>query len=275
MYSPKETLENTMQVGIKKATNTTGRLMILAIAAGAFIAFASEGSNMAAYNLFSDPSTYGLGKLVAGIVFPIGLVLVLCAGGELFTGNMLMLTAVLDRKICPLRMLRNWVIVFIGNAIGGIMIAWMMNASGLFASSSGQLGGVTIKIASYKAGLDFGAALTLGILCNWLVCCAVWMAYSAKSLPGKILAAYLPIWLFITSGFEHSIANFYYVPAGIFAKGNALFAAASGLSAEALSQLSWSSFLLGNLLPVTLGNMIGGLVFVAGFYYFAYREKTL
>ncbi|MDO4799618.1 MAG: formate/nitrite transporter family protein [Bacillota bacterium] len=275
MYSPKETLEITMQVGIKKATNTAGRLMILAIAAGAFIAFASEGSNMAAYNLFSDPSTYGLGKLVAGIVFPIGLVLVLCAGGELFTGNMLMLTAVLDRKICPLRMLRNWIIVFIGNAIGGILIAWMMNASGLFASSAGQLGGVTIKIASYKAGLDFGAALTLGILCNWLVCCAVWMAYSAKSLPGKILAAYLPIWLFITSGFEHSIANFYYVPAGIFAKGNALFAAASGLSAEALSQLSWSSFLLGNLLPVTLGNMIGGLVFVAGFYYFAYREKTL
>lgn len=228
---------------------------------------------MAAFNLFAKAETYGLGKFVAGSIFPVGLILVLVAGAELFTGNTLMLASVLDKKVKASLMLRNWLLVYAGNFVGSVLIAYMMVKSGLFHSGADLLGGVTIKIASYKTTLSFTKALYLGIMCNWLVCLAVWLSYAGKDLIGKMFGAYFPIWLFITSGFEHSIANMYYVPAGIMAKADPVWAAASGLSEQALASLNWQNFFVNNLLPVTLGNLIGGSILVAGVYFWVYKKK--
>ena len=274
--APAEIAEYTVQTGIKKAHTPGLHLFILGILAGAFIAFASEGSNMAAFNLLADPDTYGLGKALAGAIFGTGLMLVLIAGGELFTGNTLMIAATLERKITVYELLRNWFLVYTGNFVGSVLIAYMMNASGLFSSGANILGGMTIKIAAYKVGLTFWQAFVLGVLCNWLVCLAVWMCYGAKDIGGKIWAVFFPIWLFITSGFEHSVANMYYVPAGIFAKASpALVEAAGnlGVTAEKLSHLTWGNFLLHNLLPVTLGNIVGGAGFVGAAYWFVYLRN--
>lgn len=271
--SPKEIAEAVVEAGIKKVKFSSLNQLILGILAGAFIAFAAEGSNMAAFNLFASSDTYGLGKVLAGSIFGAGLMLVLIAGGELFTGNTLIVLGVLEKRIKIRNMLKNWVIVYTGNLIGSVLVAYMMAESGLFSSGANMLGAVTIKIASYKVELAFLPAFYLGIMCNWLVCLAVWMAYSAKDITGKILGIFFPIWLFITSGFEHSVANMYYIPAGILAKANENWVAASGLSIEKLDGLNWGTFITHNLVPVTLGNIIGGAFFVATIYWMTYLKK--
>lgn len=274
--SPSEIAETTVQIGIKKTKNTNLNLFLLGILAGAFIAFASEGSTMAAFNLFAKADTYGLGKALAGAIFGTGLMLVVIAGGELFTGNVLIFTGVLASKIKLKSMLRNWSLVYLGNLAGSLLIAFMMKESGLFSSGANVLAAVTIKIAAYKVGLTFMQAFYLGIMCNWLVCLAVWMAYGAKDMTGKILAIFFPIWLFITSGFEHSIANMYYIPAGILAKADPVYAKAAmdlGVTADKMAHLNWTTFFINNLIPVTLGNILGGAVFVAGIYWFVYLRK--
>lgn len=274
--TPAEIAELTIEAGIKKTKLTALNMFILGILAGAFIAFAAEGSNMAAYNLFAKPETYGLGKVLAGAIFGTGLMLVLIAGGELFTGNTMIIAGILDKKVTMKAMLKNWLFVYIGNFVGAVFIAYMMNKSGLYSSSAGLLGGMTIKIASYKVGLSFMQAFYLGIMCNWLVCLAVWMCYGAKDMAGKILAVFFPIWLFITSGFEHSIANMYYIPAGILAKSTKAFADSAttlGVTPEKLAHLNWGSFAVNNLIPVTLGNIVGGGLFVAAVYWFVYLKK--
>lgn len=270
--TPSEIADATIEVGVKKSKLSVVQMLFLGILAGAFIAFAGEGSNMAAFNLFAKPETYGLGKVLAGSIFGTGLMLVVVGGGELFTGNTLMLMGLLDGKVKPYLMLRNWIFVYLGNFIGSVFIAYMMAKSGLFNSGANVLGGVTIKIASYKVGLPFMSAFYLGIMCNWLVCMAVWMSYGAKDLTGKLFACFFPIWLFITSGFEHSVANMYYIPAGIMAKINPAWAEASHLSPEALASLNWSSFAVNNLIPVTLGNIVGGGIFVGAIYWYVYKK---
>ncbi len=267
---PAEILDYTIETAQHKAGGSIQKLLILGILAGAFIAFAAEGSNMAAFNLFADASTYGLGKALAGVVFGTGLMLVLLAGGELFTGNTLILAAVCEKKVTVGKMLRNWGIVYLGNFIGSVLIAYMMVHSGLFASGDGMLGAVTVKIAAYKVNLGFGEAFFLGIMCNWLVCLAVWMSFGADTMAGKILSIFFPIWLFITSGFEHSVANMYYVPAGIMAKSS--FAELAHLSQEAIHSLTWSGFIIHNLIPVTLGNIVGGGLLVGIVYWYAYKK---
>lgn len=269
---PAEITDLTIQTAEIKAACSVQKLMILSMLAGAFIAFAAEGSNMAAFNLFAEPTTYGLGKALAGAIFGTGLMLVILAGGELFTGNTMMLAAVMERRITVSKMLRNWVVVYIGNFIGSLLIAYMMTHSGLFGSGANMLGAVTLKIAVYKVGLGFSQAFYLGIMCNWLVCLAVWIASGAETMAGKILSIFFPIWLFITSGFEHSIANMYYIPAGILIKSNPAYAELSGLSQDALHSLTWSGFAVHNLIPVTLGNIVGGGIFVGMAYWYAYKK---
>ena len=274
--TPSEIAEYTIEAGVNKTKMTALNMFVLGILAGAFIAFAAEGSNMAAYNLFSNAGTYGLGKVLAGAVFGTGLMLVLVAGGELFTGNTMIIAGVLDKKVTIKAMLKNWIFVYLGNFVGAILIAYMMNKSGLYNSSAGLLGGMTIKIASYKVGLTFMQAFYLGIMCNWLVCLAVWMCYGAKDMTGKLLAIFFPIWLFITSGFEHSVANMYYIPAGIMAKGTKAWADSAitlGVTPEKLINLNWGSFVTNNLIPVTLGNIVGGGIFVGAVYWFVYVKK--
>ncbi len=275
--TPPEISQATIQAAIKKTKIPVINMLLLGFLAGAFIAFAAGGSNMAAFNLFAEPETYGLGKALAGVIFGTGLMLVIVAGGELFTGNTMILIGVLDKKIELRSMLKSWCFVYVGNFLGAVFIAFLMNHSGLFSSGSNMLGSMTIKIASCKVGLSFTQAFILGIMCNWLVCLAVWMAYGAKDLTGKIFAIFFPIWLFVTSGFEHSIANMYYIPAGIMAKSNkALVEAVIGLgvTAEKLEHLTWGSFITKNLIPVTLGNIVGGGIFVASVYWFVYIRKN-
>ena len=199
--------------------------------------------------------------------------MVLLAGAELFTGNNLIIAAVLEKRVSFSAMLKNWIAVYIGNLIGSVFIAFLIVQSGQLSSGASLLGGITIKIAYGKVSLSFVQAVFLGIMCNWLVCLAVWLCYGAKDMTGKMLAAFFPIWLFITSGFEHSVANMYYIPAGIFSKSVPAYAAASGLSAEALSNINWAAFFIKNLMPVTLGNIIGGAFFVGMFYWICYKKK--
>lgn len=269
---PAEILDFTINVSQDKAAGSFQKLFLLGILAGAFIAFAAEGSNMAAFNLFAAPETYGLGKALAGVVFGTGLMLVVLAGGELFTGNTLILAAVLEKKVAMRTMLRNWIIVYAGNFLGSVLIAYMIVNSGLLTSGGSMLGAVTLKIAVYKVNLSFIQAFYLGIMCNWLVCLAVWISFGAETMAGKIFSIFFPIWLFITSGFEHSVANMYYIPAGILVKANDSFAGLSGLSQEALDSLTWGSFAVHNLIPVTLGNIVGGGVFVGMAYWYAYKK---
>jgi formate/nitrite transporter len=273
--SPVQILDYTSDIGVVKSQRTALSLLILGFFAGAFIAFAAEGSNMAAFNLFANPDTYGLGKVVAGAVFGVGLMLVLVAGGELFTGNTLIVVALLNKKVKMREMLRNWTLVYIGNFIGSIFIAYMMYKSGLFNSGNGGLGGQTIKIAAYKTGLPFLSAFYLGIMCNWLVCLAVWVSFAAKDVLGKLFACFFIIGLFVTSGFEHSIANMYYIPAGIFVKANQAWAEAAHISAGQLSGLNWTTLFTKNLIPVTLGNIVGGAGMVGLLYWISLKIKKI
>ncbi|HHX13495.1 MAG TPA: formate/nitrite transporter family protein [Clostridiales bacterium] len=274
ILSPPEIPEYAADIACAKCGQKASRLIVLSILAGAFIALAAQASNMAAFNLLALPESYGLGRVLAGAVFSVGLMLVILAGGELFTGNTLMVTAAFERRIHVGQILRNWAFVYPGNLIGSLLIAGMIVHSGLLNNGDGMLGAVTLKIAVYKVSLDFMAALFLGILCNWLVCLAVWLSYAATTMAGKILAIFFPIWLFVTSGFEHSIANMYYIPAGLLIKNNPAFVEAAGLTQTALAKLSWESFFLNNLLPVTIGNIIGGSLMVGFAYWYAYRRAS-
>ncbi len=274
--TPAEIAQATVDSGVKKTSLTIIKMVLLGLLAGAFIAFASEGSNYAAYNLWADPNTYGLGKTLAGAIFGTGLMLVIIAGAELFTGNNLIFMSVLSKKAKLSGMLKNWLFVYIGNFIGSVLIAFLIVKSGQLNASGNLLAATTIKIASYKVGLTFSQGFILGILCNWLVCLAVWMATGAKTIIGKIFAIFFPIWLFITSGFEHSVANMYYIPAGIMAKANPAYAQAAidaGLTQKSLDALNWGTFFTHNLIAVTLGNIAGGAVFVGMIYWFLYLKK--
>lgn len=267
-----EILDAAVQTGEAKSGGSFGKLMILGLLAGAFIAFAAAGSNTAAFNLLMNPETFGLGKVLSGTIFTAGLIMVVLTGTELFTGNVLILAAVADKKVRLSRMLRNWIIVYIANFLGALFIAFVIYYSGQLSGGESMLGAFTVKVAAGKVNLGFMKALLLGILCNWLVCIAVWISFSASTVTGKIAGMFFPIWLFVTSGFEHSIANMYFIPAGILAKGNEAFASLSGLSDSALDALTWGAFFTDNLIPVTLGNMIGGGVFVAMAYWLAFRK---
>lgn len=270
---PAETLEALMKAAELKASMPLKRLIIFGIFAGAYIAFAGAGANMASFNLLADPETFGLGKILSGTIFTVGLMLVVLGGAELFTGNTTMIAAVSEKRITASSMLKNWIIVYICNFIGGVLIAFMVYYSGGLNAGNGLLGAMTVKIASGKVSLGFGQALVSGILCNWLVCMAVWLSTGAQTTVGKIFSIFFPIWLFVTAGFEHSVANMFFIPAGIFASGNELFVSLSGVSRDVLSGLNWSGMLINNLFPVTIGNIIGGSVCVAMGYYTALKSE--
>ena len=270
--TPAEISESYVDIGARKSTLGAAKLFVLGILAGAFIAFASEGSNTAIHTIES----IGLGKALAGALFSTGLMLVVVAGGELFTGNCLILISCLEKKASWSNMLRNWFFVYLGNFVGSVMLAYFILQSGQLNFTAGMLGGFTIKTAAYKTGLTFTNAFYMGILCNWLVCLAVWMSYAAKDIAGKLLAIFFPIWLFITSGFEHCVANMYYISAGIMAKDNPVWvksAIALGSTQEKIDALNWSTFVVNNLVPVTLGNIVGGGVFVGLAYWFSHLRE--
>lgn len=244
--------EAAVNAGIRKANLSALNQFILGILAGAFIAFGAQAANMISH----ATANAALAKFIAGLIFPAGLVLVVLAGAELFTGNCLMIISLLEKKITLKKLLRSWLIVYAGNLIGGIFIAFLISKSGQFNNE--LLKEFTVKAAKNKISLSFCNAFILGLLCNWLVCLAVWLTFGASDAAGKILSIFFPIWLFVASGFEHSVANMYYIPAGIFAGGEGL---------------TWGAMFMKNLLPVTLGNIIGGAFFVGFIYWLVNRQQ--
>ena len=270
---PADILERILESAEVKSKMPLKRLIIFGIFAGVYIAFAGAGANMASFNLLANPETFGLGKILSGTIFTAGLIMVFLGGAELFTGNTTMLAAVVHRRITLSSMLKNWVIVYICNLIGGVLIAFMVSYSGGLGAGDGMLGAMTVRIAAGKVNMDFGQALVSGIMCNWLVCMAVWLSTGAQTTVGKIFSIFFPIWLFVTAGFEHCVANMFFIPAGIFAKESELFLSISGIGSEDLSNLTWGGMLVNNMLPVTVGNIIGGAVCVAMGYYTALQDK--
>jgi formate/nitrite transporter len=204
---------------------------------------------------------------MTGAVFSLGLMLVIIAGAELFTGNNLMISSAIAREITFGRMLERWALVYVANFIGSILIALLFVFSGLWRLSDSALGAAAVRIAYGKVNLPFIQALLRGVGCNWLVCLAVWMALAARQTIGKIFAIFFPIMGFVALGFEHSVANMYFIPTGIFLKTIGGIAAPAGVAPQSLS---WLTFLWRNLLPVTIGNIIGGAVFVGMSYWSAY-----
>lgn len=264
--SPKETAEAFDNVAVAKASHTTASLWILGIFAGIFIGFGGFASATISHTI----TNAGLAKFAGGAVFPVGLMLVVTTGAELFTGNNLMVIGYMDKKISLQQLLRNWVWVYLANFVGSVVFAFLISQTGLFATTGGVLGATVIKTALAKASLPFSQALIRGIFCNMLVVLAVWMATASKDIASKILSCWFPVMLFVMSGFEHSIANMYFIPAGIFAKANPAYLEAGNLSTEAVANLNWGG-LISNLIPVTLGNIIGGALIVGICYWYAYR----
>lgn len=254
--TPTQIIEKYSVIGEKKAKSPTLKLFLLGILSGVFIAFGSAATNTAVYG-FEDPWTI---KLICSLLFPFGLGMVIILGAELFTGNCLITISVLDKKCTVLNMLRSWAIVYVGNFVGSIIIAIGCAWFGQMNYSNGQLAVYTIKLAQGKCNIPFANGVVLGFLCNVLVCVAVLMALSATDTTGRILAAYLPICFFVLAGFEHCVANMYYIAAGLFAKMIPQYAQAALDAGIKLSDLTVSKFVFGNLLPVTIGNILGGVV---------------
>jgi len=202
---------------------------------------------------------------LTGLVFCLGLILVVVGGAELFTGNNLIVMAWASGKVTGRALLRNWGIVYAGNFVGSFGTALLVLWSRQYTFGGGTVGETALKIAAGKVNLDFFQAIALGILCNALVCLAVWLTFSARSTVDKIVAIIFPITAFVAAGFEHSIANMYFIPYGILIKAfDTAFASERGLD---LTNLTWGNFLFNNLLPVTIGNIIGGGLFVAAVYW--------
>ena len=263
MNSPAEVAKNYLAIGKGKTTNSVIKLLILGILAGAFIALAGVGATTAAVTIQSK----AVAKLVGACVFPAGLAMVLVAGSELFTGNCLIIIPVLSGEATVGGMLKNWIVVYIGNLIGGIIVAAIAvygHTADLFGGAEGGLAAAIVSTANGKVGMTFGDAFLRGVACNFLVCIAVWISFAAKTVSGKIIGIFFPIMLFVLCGFEHSVANMYYISAGLFAK------AEYGISAD---NLTWGAFFVKNLIPVTLGNIVGGAGLVGLPYWIVYLHQ--
>ena len=232
-------------------------LIILGILAGAYIGFGAQLATMVTRDAAAFVGV-GLSKLMGGVVFSVGLMLVVLAGAELFTGNTLLFLSVLDRQIRLREMLRNWAIVYVANLAGSLLLVMLVSWSGLAHAGDGATGTAAMRIASSQVDLTFLEAFARGILCNWLVCLAIWMATAARTVVGKIVAIVFPIMAFVASGYEHSVANMFFLPMGWILKGQGV--------AGASAYLTWPGMILRNLVPVTLGNILGGSFFVATLY---------
>ena len=259
MSSPAEIAEKYENAGVLKAKQPVGKLLLLSVMAGAFIALAGVGSTVASARI----SNASAARLVSACVFPAGLSMVLVAGSELFTGNSLMILPVLQRKITIGSMLRNWGVVYAGNLIGAALVAALVVYGHTPDLYGGALAESMVRTAQTKAAMETGDALIRGGLCNFLVCIAVWMSFAAESVSGRILGLFFPIALFVLCGFEHCVANLYYLPAGLMA------AAEYGVAAEGLTV---GSALLHNLIPVTVGNVLGGAA--VGTVYWAVTRRN-
>lgn len=261
MHPPSEILKICSTSACAKTRLPVGKMFVLALFAGFFIGLGAIGSTIAGCAVKPAAAS----RILSAAVFPIGLMMVLCAGAELFTGNSLITVPLLDRKCTVVATLRNWLVVFLGNFVGSLLLAAIIvygHTYSMPAFGEGVLPTAAVATANAKCSLSFGDAFLRGVLCNFLVCIAVWIGYSAKDLAGKAAGVMLPIFMFVLCGFEHCVANMFFVPAGIMA------AAEYGIDPGAAT---WTAFIVKNLIPVTLGNVVGGACLVAMGYHYAYK----
>jgi formate transporter len=276
---PAEMATRAEYLGVRKSEMPAFTMLMLSILAGAFIALGAifattvaaggmpvtDASGAVAY---STGLPYGVTRLLSGLVFCLGLILVVVGGAELFTGNNLIVMAWASGKVTGRALLRNWAIVYFGNFLGSIGTAVLMFFSRQYTFGSDAVGITALRIAVGKCDLDFVQAVALGILCNALVCLAVWLTYSARTTLDKIVSIIFPITAFVAAGFEHSIANMYFIPFALLVKGfDPAFIERVGGRVANLDALTWDAFFLKNLFPVTIGNIIGGVVLVAAIYW--------
>ena len=273
-YVPAQMAVRVEKAGIAKGNLDFFSAFTLSVMAGVFI---SLGAVFFTYVIHDSTLSSGLTKLIGGFVFSLGLILVIITGAELFTGNNLIVMAFVSRKITLQQLLRNWLIVFVGNLAGALIVLFLIFLSGQWTAGGAAVGVKALMIANAKVNLTFWQAVSKGILCNILVCLAVYLCFSGRSVTDKILAILFPITAFVALGFEHSIANMYFIPAGLLLKANPqVLAAAQEIlgSTPDLSGLTISGFIVNNLLPVTIGNIIGGTFFVGIAHWFLFLRTS-
>ena len=272
--SPAEMSQKAAAISVKKVGLDTVSMFLLAFLAGAYIALGAVFATTIATGGSALP--YGVNKLLTGLVFSLGLILVVVGGAELFTGNNLLIIGYFSRKISLRGMLRNWSVVYLGNFVGSLTIAALMFFAREYTLANGAVGLTALNIGIAKTSLGFVQAIALGILCNILVCLAVWLTFSARTTGDKILAIIAPITAFVAAGFEHSVANMYFVPMALFIKNSQdiTFFSQIGQVPADFPSLTWGNFLVSNLLPVTIGNIIGGAGLVGALYWLIYLRNS-
>lgn len=268
-YRPEEIANRIRKVGVTKSNGDPCRVLVLSLLAGAFVAFGAALFTILTY----DPSEVAsvVLRLIGGLAFCVGPILLVLAGAELFTGNNLIVMAYVDGQVTLKQLLSNWSLVYIGNFIGALGIMLLICFTGQWHISDGAVGAHAVMLADAKVNLTWMEAFSRGILCNILICMAIWLCYAGRSVTDKVLAVVFPITTFVALGFEHSVANMFFIPAGIIAQTDDLIAAA--MTVPASEHLTVSGFLVKNLIPVTLGNIVGGSVFVGVFYWFIYLRE--
>jgi formate/nitrite transporter len=267
--------------GVARAAMDPLAVFVLSIVGGAFIAFGAVFATTVGASAISvepgavTPFPYGVMRLLTGIVFCTGLILVVVGGAELFTGNNMLVMAWAGGKVTTRAVLANWIIAFAGNFVGAIATAALVFLSAQYTFGGGGVGLNALVIANGKSALTLVPAFTLGVLCNALVCLAVWMCYGARTTIDRVVTIIPPISAFVAAGFEHSIANIYFIPAGLFIKMGApdSFWKTIGKSPADFPAITWDNFIFANLIPVTAGNIVGGSVMVAAVYWFVYLRK--
>jgi formate/nitrite transporter len=272
-YSPPEIAKRIAAVAEKKSGLDFFRMFVLGILAGVFIALGAEFYTLVVHD---SGLAFGLNSLIGGLVFCLGLILVVIAGAELFTGNTLIVMGFIQRKVSARQLLKGWSIVYLGNLVGSLVMVLLMYYTAQWGFHDAMVGGKALLIANAKVNMPFLEAFLRGILCNVLVCLAIWLAFSGRSTVDKILAIIFPITAFVASGFEHSVANMYFIPMGLALQGQPdVLAAAQGMAGQSimLGNLTVAGFLVKNLIPVTLGNIVGGSLLVGGIYWSVYLRQ--
>jgi len=271
---PPQVAAKASDLGVTKAGMPALQVFVLAVLAGAFIGLgAMFATTVTAGTVGEVP--FGITRLVGGVAFCLGLILVVVAGAELFTGNNLIVMAWAQRRVTMAHLLRNWGIVYVGNLVGALGTVALVFAGGQYEFGDGAVGTSALAIAETKTSLGFGQAVALGIMCNALVCLAIWLTYSARSVTDKILAVLFPISAFVAAGFEHSVANMFFLPMGLLIReeGSSEFFASSGVSSEDYPHVTLANAIVDNLIPVTIGNIIGGSVMVGLVYWLVYLRR--
>ena len=272
-YTPQQVMQRIIEAGEKRNSQPVVRSILLGLLAGAFISFGAAASSVAAHGI----SETGLARLVTAAVFPIGLMMIVLVGGELFTGDCLMVTGIWDKKYGVLKTIKTLLIVWLSNLTGTIIMSCLVANSGIYSYSDGGLGAYMIKIAYTKATISPKTAICSGILCNMLVCSAVLMSNAAKTAAGKIWTVFFPIMAFVTAGFEHCVANMYYIPAGMIAAINESYVKKAadmyGITAVQIKEHLTVIGFLSNIIPVTLGNIVGAVLFIALPLYYIYKKS--